>query len=647
MEGLGSRCSVIENLIQTRTSKGPKLKNGLLKLDPSKDSLLTDFGKIAMKNQYLQNGESIQELFERVASTYGDREGGRLHPDQENFFLCAQQYADSDSHSQRLYNYMSRHWFMPATPVLGNAGLGGPSEMKQFSSLRLPISCYLNEAGESLEDIARLLNENIFLSASGGGIGSFWSDIKPASPNSTHNVSAGVIPFLKIMETMSLAISQGLRRGASAAYMDISHPEVLEFIELRRPTGGDPHRKALNLHHGVIISDNFMLAVQEDQVWDLVDPDNKQVMRSVPARELWIKILTTRVETGEPYIIFKDNVNKVLPDYQKEQNLWVKTSNLCTEIFLPTGIDYQGRRRTAVCCLSSLNLYYFLEWQDHPTFIEDCMRFLDNVLSDFIARAPAVLKDAAYASSQGRPVGLGVMGFHSFLQKQRVSLESVVAGVWNRRIFSHIHEKVNKASQTLAIERGSCPDAARAGVCERFTHKMAIAPTASISIVAGGVSPGIEPLVANAYTHKTLSGSFLVKNTELIKLLDSKEINTPEVWHSILANKGSVHHLHQLSDLEKSVFKTAFEIDQKHLVRLASERQQWIDQGQSLNLFLWADTHKRTLHDYHWMAWKEGIKSMYYLRSASLQRPEGSVVPFETTLFQENDNSYEECLSCQ
>jgi len=463
------------------------------------------------------------------------------------------------------------------------------------------------------------------------------------------------MPFIKVMDSLTLAISQGsLRRGSAACYLPIDHPEIEEFIEMRRPTGGDPNRRALNLHHGVLVTDAFMRAVELDEQWPLKSPYDGTVQSSMSARNLWIRLLTARVETGEPYIVFIDTVNRMIPQHHKLAGLTVKTSNLCSEITLPTGIDKSGRDRTAVCCLSSLNLETYDEWKDEKIMLEDIMKFLDNVLTDFITRAPESFSDATYAAMRERSVGLGVMGFHSFLQKNSIPIESVMAKVWNNKMFKQIDKEVNAASVKLAEERGPCPDAADYGIMERFSNKTAIAPTASISIICGGASPGIEPVAANSYTHKTLSGSFNVRNKYLKQILAKYEKDTDEVWSSITTNQGSISHLDFLSDLEKDVFKTAFEIDQRWLIDHSADRTPYVSQAQSLNVFLPADVHKKDLHQIHFQAWKKGLKSMYYCRSKSIQRAEvinqtvanaAKNQPAETT--NGEAANYEECLSCQ
>ena len=611
-----------------------------VRVDRSRDALITDFGRATLDDRYLLPGESYQDLFARVSSFYGDDAG----------------------HAQRLYDYMSRMWFMPATPILSNGG----------TTRGLPISCFLNEASDSLDGIVGLWNENVWLASKGGGIGSYWGNLRSIGEKVGQNgKTSGVIPFIRVMDSLTLAISQGsLRRGSAAVYLPLSHPEIEEFIELRRPTGGDPNRKALNLHHGILIPDAFMRAVEADEEWALTSPKDHAVIRKISARSLWIRILTARVETGEPYLIFSDHVNNARPEHHKLAGLEVKTSNLCSEITLPTGIDQHGRQRTAVCCLSSLNLESWFEWKDDPLFIEDTMRFLDNVLQDFIDRAPEGMERAKYAAHRERSVGLGVMGFHSFLQAQKIPFESVIAKVWNKKIFKHIREQADTASQMLADERGACPDALEYGIHERFSHKMAIAPTASISIIAGNASPGVEPIAANVFLQKTLSGSFTVRNRHLQKLLAAKAQDTDAVWSSITTNKGSVQHLDFLTEQEKAVYKTAFELDQRWIIEHAADRTPFICQSQSVNIFVPADVNKRDLHLMHYLAWKKGVKSLYYCRSMSIQRAdavsEKAIRPLEFTglsainhpsndqgilplvaAARANPTDYDECLACQ
>ena len=595
-----------------------------IKIDRSRDSNLTEFGKATLSDRYLGANESYQDLFARVASYY----------------------ADNNLHGQRIYNYISNLWFMPATPVLSNGG----------TKRGLPISCFLNEAGDSLDGILDLWSENVWLAARGGGIGSYWGNLRSIGEKIGRvGKTSGIIPFIKVMDSLTMAISQGsLRRGAAACYLPIDHPEIEEFIEMRRPTGGDPNRNALNLHHGVLVSDAFMRAVEMDEQWALKSPRDDAIQSTVSARNLWIRLLTARIETGEPYIIFIDTVNRQIPQHHKLAGLNVKTSNLCSEITLPTGVDRDGKDRTAVCCLSSLNIEKYDEWKDDKNFIGDVMRFLDNVLTDFIENAPKQFNNAIYSAMKERSVGLGVMGLHSFFQQKNVPLESVMSKVWNKKIFKHIQKKVDESSKELAEERGACPDAEEYGISERFSNKTAIAPTASISIICGGTSPGIEPIAANSYTHKTLSGSFNVKNKYLEKVLEKYNKNNDEIWSSITTNQGSVMHLDFLSKEEKYIFKTAFELDQKWIIELGADRTPHISQAQSINIFLPADVHKKELHQIHFQAWKKGLKSLYYCRSKSIQRAEninnGSSTDVKMNVYKKKElqeTEYDECLSCQ
>jgi len=597
-----------------------------IKIDRSKDTNLTEFGRATLSDRYLGANESFQDLFARVAS----------------------HYADDNLHAQRLYNYISNLWFMPATPVLSNGG----------TKRGLPISCFLNEASDSLDGILDLWSENVWLAAKGGGIGSYWGNLRSIGEKIGRvGKTSGIIPFIKVMDSLTMAISQGsLRRGSAACYLPIDHPEIEEFIEMRRPTGGDPNRRSLNLHHGVLVSDAFMRAVELDEQWALKSPKDKSVQSTVSARNLWIRLLTARIETGEPYIIFIDTVNRMIPQHHKLAGLTVKTSNLCSEITLPTGIDKEGNDRTAVCCLSSLNLEKYDEWKDDKNFISDIMRFLDNVLTDFIEKAPASFSDATYSALKERSVGLGVMGLHSYFQQKMIPFESVMSKVWNKKIFENIQKQVDKASRDLAEERGPCPDAADYGIKERFSNKTAIAPTASISIICGGTSPGVEPIAANSYTHKTLSGSFNVRNKYLEKILEKQGKNDEETWSSITTNQGSVSHLNFLTQEEKDVFKTAFELDQRWIVDLGADRTPHISQAQSINIFIPADIHKKDLHQIHFQAWKKGLKSLYYCRSKSIQRAENvndknltdvTANVYKSKNKQEEQPEYEECLSCQ
>lgn len=592
-----------------------------IEIDHGRDSLLTDFGKDTLQDRYLLPGERFQDLFARVASAY----------------------ADDAEHAQRLYDYISKLWFMPATPVLSNGGTGRG----------LPISCYLNSVSDSLEGIVGTWNENVWLAARGGGIGTYWGNVRGIGEAvGLNGKTSGIIPFVRVMDSLTLAISQGsLRRGSAACYLDISHPEIEEFLEIRKPSG-DFNRKALNLHHGVLVSDAFMEAVRDGAEWTLQSPKDGSARGTVDARALFQKLVETRLATGEPYIIFIDQVNRSMPKHQRDVGLKVSTSNLCSEITLPTGRDQHGKDRTAVCCLSSLNLETWDEWNGDKRFIEDVMRFLDNVLTDYIDRAPDEMARAKYSAARERSVGLGVMGFHSFLQARGLPFEGAMAKSWNLKIFRHIRAQVDEASMMLAHERGPCPDAADQGVMERFSCKMAIAPTASISIICGGTSACIEPIPANIYTHKTLSGSWSIRNPHLEALLKEKSKNSDSVWNSILERGGSVQHLDFLTQDEKDTFKTSFEIDQRWLLELAADRTPYIDQAQSLNLFIPADVDKWDLLMLHYRAWELGIKSLYYLRSKSVQRAgfAGGVEADNTPDLKEiqlASTDYDECLACQ
>ncbi|HKJ72510.1 MAG TPA: ribonucleoside-diphosphate reductase subunit alpha [Alphaproteobacteria bacterium] len=593
-----------------------------VRIDRRRDALLTEFGKTTLRDRYLLPDESYQDMFARVAKAY----------------------ADDQAHAQRIYDYMSRLWFMPATPVLSNGG----------TKRGLPISCFLNAVSDDLDGIVGTWNENVWLASNGGGIGTYWGQVRSIGEKvKGAGETSGIIPFVRVMDSLTLAISQGsLRRGSAAVYLDVYHPEIEEFLEIRKPSG-DFNRKSLNLHHGINITDEFMEAVRDDKPFALKSPKNGDIRRYVNARELWQKILETRLQTGEPYLIFADTVNSRMAKHQRDLGLKVTTSNLCSEIMLHTGRDHLGHKRTAVCCLSSINAEKYFEWKDDPMFVEDIMRFLDNVLQSFIDTAPESMANAVYSATRERSVGLGLMGFHSFLQSQGIPFESAVAKAWNIRLFKHIRAGADAASVTLAEERGPCPDAEERGVKARFSHKMAIAPTASISIICGGTSPCIEPIPANVYTHKTLSGSFTVKNPHLQTLLAEKGADTPEIWHSILQHEGSVQHLDCLSDDEKACYRTAFEIDQRWIVELAADRTPYVCQGQSINLFLPGDVDKWDLMMLHWKAWELGVKSLYYCRSKSVQRASFAGVEADNTRVLPTKplvsapTDYEECLACQ
>jgi ribonucleoside-diphosphate reductase alpha chain len=596
---------------------GPKPKPSDLVLDRARDLLLTPFGKATLTDRYLMPGESFQDMFARVS--------------------CA--YADDIAHAQRLYDGMSQLWFMPATPILSNGG----------TKRGLPISCFLNDVSDSLDGIVGTWNENVALASNGGGIGTYWGKVRSIGEKVKTGKTSGIIPFIHVMDGLTLAISQGsLRRGSAAVYLDIAHPEIEEFLEIRKASG-DFNRKGLNLHHGINITDEFMECVKDGKMFALRSPKDQAVLREVNARELWQRILETRLQTGEPYILNIDAVNRALPKHQRELGLKVNTSNLCSEITLPTGMDHDGKERTAVCCLSSLNIETWDKWHDNTSLVEDVLRMLDNVLTSFIEEAPDSMHRAKYSALRERSVGLGVMGFHSFLQQKNIPMESAMAKSWNLRIFKKIRREADAASYILAEERGACLDAQEKGMKARFSHKLAIAPTASISIICGGASACVEPIPANVYTHKTLSGSFSVRNPYLQDLLAGKNQNTDATWQSIVEQEGSVQHLDCLDDEEKAVYRTAFEIDQRWIIELAADRTPYICQSQSLNLFLPADIDKWDLHMLHWTAWERGIKSLYYCRSKSISRAgfAGQLEKREKGAVAIAKTDYEECLACQ
>ena len=585
-----------------------------VKIDYSRDSLLTDFSIKTLQDRYLVGDEkSPQEAFARAAEAF----------------------ADDDDHAQRIYDYASNLWFMFATPVLSNGG----------TARGLPISCFLNYVDDSREGITGHYTENAFLSSFGGGIGGSWSDVRSSGTRTSKgSESTGVIPFVKVVDAEMLAFSQGVtRRGSYAAYLHITHPEIEEFLDGRKPTGGDTNRRFLNLHHGIVISDRFMETIHRatreegyDDSWELVDPHTKEVKKVVSARALWVKILQNRMETGEPYVMFEDAVNNDLPSFQQKKGLYVNHSNLCSEITLPT-----NEERTAVCCLSSVNLEYFDEWKNHASFIPDLVRFLDNVLQYFIDNAPSQLEKAKYSAYRERSIGLGAMGFHAYLQKNSIPFEGPVAASANHMIFKHIKDDAMEETLQLAVERGACPDDDSCRV--RNAHLLAIAPNASSSIICGNTSPSIEPFRANAYTQKTKSGSYLQKNKFLEELLEKYGKNDDKTWRDIVTNKGSVQHLEFLSEAEKEVFKTAVEINQAWVIEHAAERQQFICQSQSLNLFFPPDVNKGELHNIHMVAWAKNLKTLYYLRSEAISRADNvSNEVKREIIFEQQD-----CLSCE
>ena len=630
-----------------------------VKIDLERDNNLTPFGIATVQDRYLDKNEtSPQHAFAR-ASKYGATYRGKTDWDM----------------AQRLYDYASNLWFGFSSPILSNAG----------TKKGLPISCFLNYVPDSRGGLSSHYDENIWLASNGGGIGGYWGDVRSDGTSTSHgSKSTGSIPFMRVVDSQMLAFNQGTtRRGSYACYMDISHPEIEEFLFMRKSSGGDANRKCLNLHHGINITDDFMTAVNKNIDWKLIDPHSKKVAKSINARELWRLILETRHETGEPYLHFVDTSNRSLPETQKKLGLSIKQSNLCSEITLPTDED-----RTAVCCLSSVNLAKYDEWSTSPTFIPDMVRMLDNVLEHFIQATYDFSYDykgdvlemkvkegmegftkAGYSAYRERSLGLGAMGFHTYLQKLNVPFEGPIATGQNLKMFRQIKELANKTSMELAEERGEAPDMEGTGM--RNAHLLAIAPNATSSIICGGTSPSIEPIRANVFIHKTLNGSFQVRNRQLHNLLKQKWNNSEElqkeydsdyqqfkdkIWQSISENTGSVKHLDFLTDLEKDVFKTADEIDQNWVIEHASKRQEFICQAQSVNLFFVAprvqakqedhDNFLRYTNKVHYQAWKKGLKSLYYLRSREGKSAENINLKVKRVRL-EQEATEEECLSCE
>ncbi len=586
----------------------------MIKIDYSKDSMLTEFSKQTLKDRYMVGDEkSPQEAFARAAEAF----------------------ADDEDHAQRIYDYASNLWFMFATPILSNGG----------TKRGLPISCFLNYIEDSREGITGHYTENAYLSSMGGGIGGGWSDVRSqGTKTSKGSESTGVLPFMKVVDAEMLAFSQGVtRRGSYAAYLHMSHPEIEEFLDVRKPTGGDTNRKCTNLHHGVVIPDKFMEIIHKatkeqnfDDSWELIDPHSGEIKKVVSARTLWVKLLQNRMETGEPYLMFEDAVQSDLPEFQKKKGLKVNHSNLCSEITLAT-----NEERTAVCCLSSVNLEYYDEWKNHPAFIPDLIRFLDNVLTHFIENAPDELERAKYSASRERSIGMGTMGFHAYLQKNSIPFEGMVASGVNMQIFNKIKSEAMIETKRMAVERGACPDDDTCSV--RNAHLLAIAPNASSSIICGNTSPSVEPYRANAYTQKTKSGSYLMKNKFLEEILEKYESNDDKTWSGIIANKGSCQHLDFLTDEEREVYKTAVEINQAWVVEHASMRQEYICQSQSINLFFPPDVSKGDLHNVHMLAWAKNMKTLYYLRSEAIGRADNvSNQAKREIIFEQSD-----CLSCE
>jgi ribonucleoside-diphosphate reductase alpha chain len=590
-----------------------------IKVDYSRDELFDELGKIRLRESYMREDEtSPQERFAYVSAKFGS----------------------NPEHAQRLYDYSSKHWLSYSTPILSFGR----------SKRGLPISCFLNYIEDTAEGLVDNLSETNWLSMLGGGVGIGFG-IRSADDKST-----GVMPHLKIYDASSLAYRQGrTRRGSYAAYLDISHPDIIPFLEMRKPTG-DQNMRALNLHHGINIPDAFMEIVERcmldphaDDSWQLIDPHSGENRDVVSARELWQKILELRMQTGEPYLHFIDQSNRKMPQWLKDKGLRINQSNLCSEIILPT-----NEERTAVCCLSSVNLEYFDDWRKDPLFLRDIAEMLDNVLQYFIDNAPSAISRAVHSATLERSIGVGALGFHAYLQKRGLPFEGVMAKVSNNQIFSHIRYKLDDANIELGSERGEAPDAKGTG--NRFSHLMAIAPNASSSIIMGNTSPSIEPYRANAYRQDTLSGSHLNKNRYLDKIIKEKcdadsKLDYNEVWSSIIANDGSVQHLEFLTELEKDTFKTSMEIDQRWIIEHAADRQEYIDQAQSVNLFFRPDSNIKYLHAVHFQAWKQGLKTLYYCRSEKIGKADKVARKIEREVIQEIDLKAlaegAECLACE
>lgn len=580
--------------------------------DPTANQRLTYFGLENLRDRYLLRNAA-----------------GELVEDPQMFFArVATGMARGDKAlAQDLYDIMSHQWFTPATPVLMNIG----------TKKGLPISCFLNTVPDTLEGIFDIYRENAFLAKYGGGIGTDWSSLRGqnAPLQASGLRSSGVIPFLKVMDAETIAISRNAaRRGAAAAYLRVDHPDIEDFLELRKPTGGDPDRRCLNLNHGVVLTDAFMEAVEKGTTYDLIDPHYKTVSKTLNATDVWRKILTLRAETGEPYMLFIDTVNRAVPKHHAEKGLWVRQSNLCTEIVLPT-----NEERTAVCCLGNLNLEEYEEWKGEiDRVVAMCVKALDNNLETFCEVAPAKEYAKAIRAVKGeRSIGLGVMGYHGYLMSRSLPFESVAARAVNKEIFSAIQQAAKKASRELALERGLPLD----GGEQRNSYILSIQPTASTSFLCGEATPCVEPIAGNAYLQKTLSGSFLVKNKYLERLLDAKGMNTIDTWKEIIASKGSVQNLPGLTDEEKALFRTAYEMNMREIVEQAADRQPFICQAQSINLFFPTPISGKYLDDVHRLAWKRGMKTLYYLRSAA---------PIEAARIDntpKRDFTTEECAVCQ
>lgn len=588
-----------------------------IQIETSRDNLLSEFGRKTLEDRYmLPTEKSPQEALARAAAAF----------------------SDNDAMAQRIYDYASMLWFMFATPILTNGG----------TRRGLPISCFLSYVPDSRGGITGHYTETAWLSSFGGGVGGYWGDVRANGTKTSHgSESTGVIPFLKVVDAEMLAFSQGVtRRGSYAAYLPVNHPEIEEFLDVRKPTGGDVNRKSTNLHHGVVLTEEFMNLIDQatripgfDDRFALIDPHSGKVKKTVSAKTIWVKLIQNRIEQGEPYILFDKAANDALPEFQKKLGLRVHQSNLCSEITLPT-----NEERTAVCCLSSVNLETYDEWKNNPQFIPDLIRFLDNVIQHFIDNAPDEISRARFSAQRERSIGLGAMGLHAYLQAHSIPFESPMAKGQNLQIFKRIKEQAVEATRQLAEERGECPDGAGYGV--RNAHLLSIAPNASSSIICGNTSPSIEPFRANAFTQKTKSGSSLMKNKYLEEVLERYGKNTTEIWTSVITHGGSVQHLDFLSDWERDVFKTAIEIDQRWVLELAGDRQRYVCQSQSLNLFFPAMVSKQELHNVHMLAWKKGLKSLYYVRSEAVRRADvvSEQKPREHLLDYDKEST---CLACE
>jgi ribonucleoside-diphosphate reductase alpha chain len=590
-----------------------------INIDLQRDSLFDELGIKRLRESYMKDDEESP---------------------QHRFAFVSKSFGSNTEHAQRLYEYSSKHWLSYSTPILSFGR----------SKRGMPISCFLNYIEDTAEGLVENLSETNWLSMLGGGVGIGFG-IRSADDKST-----GVMPHLKMYDASSLAYRQGrTRRGSYAAYLDISHPDIIPFLEMRKPTG-DPNQRCQNLHHGINITDDFMTIIENCMLdpeanddWVLKDPHSGEIRETVSAKHLWQMILELRMMTGEPYLHFIDTSNRELPQWLKDKGLKVHQSNLCSEIILPT-----NEQRTAVCCLSSLNLETYDEWKDEPLFFKDVAEMLDNVLSYFIANAPDTIARARYSAERERSIGIGALGFHAYLQRNGIAFEGVMAKVTNNRIFKSIRERLNEANQILGRERGEAPDASGTG--KRFSHLMAIAPNASSSIIMGNTSPSIEPYRANAYRQDTLSGAFLNKNRWLDELIikASNEKSADwynDVWSSIIANDGSVQHLDWMSENDKAVFKTSMEIDQRWVVELASDRQQYIDQAQSLNLFFRPDANIKYVHAIHFTAWKKGLKTLYYCRSEKIGKADKVSKKIERQVIKELDMTQiaqgNDCIACE